>query len=265
MDFKIDFHLHTRYSSDATMSIGKLFDTARSKGLNGIAVADHNVFDGAYEALSKERSGLMVIPAVEVSTELGHILCYFVTRGPAEAGLKRSGGMYRFEEVLRYVRAEKGLVFAAHPYRGTAIKVAGVLDLIDGVEIFNGRNTSRNQISNNLAKELVLDNNLSFVAGSDGHTAAEVGRVYRIFNYNKSPSKEDVRRSMLEKTGAYYGSYSPLSSQGLSAIGHSVKYKKGKRLVKDIAKILAGAVYDPLNTIRRDTKEIMGGKRYEIT
>lgn len=264
MEFRIDFHIHTNRSSDGIMGVRTVFETARRAGLNGIAVTDHNEFASAYEALAREERDLLVVPGVEVSTERGHILCYFVGRGPTDAGLERRAGVFSFDEVVEYARAEGGLIFAAHPYRGSETRIADVLDLLDGIEIFNGRNTSRDQRTNLYAAELVRKHSLAFVAGSDAHTPGEVGRAQRIFAFDRQPLREDLRGAMLQTSGSYYGQYSPLGAQGRSAIRRSLRNRRWDRVPKDLIKIAVGALIDPVNLIRPINREIAGGKQYTV-
>lgn len=264
MEYKVDFHIHSRYSSDGTMTVKKVFDQALKKGLGAIAIADHNVFDGSYEALSAERNDLLVIPAVEVSTTKGHMLCYFISKGPAEAQLKKTKGLYSFDEVRSFVGEENGLLFAAHPYRKKILKIGDILHLLDGIEIFNGRNTAKRQTANDFARILAADRELSFTAGSDAHLAAEVGKAYRLFRFDTLPTKQDIYNEMQVKQGAYFGSYSPLVYEGICALRHDIKKKNGKQTTKDLLKIALGCVIDPLAGLRFDTREIHRGKIYQM-
>jgi len=43
----IDPHVHTEYSSDGMVSIDKVVSISRRKGLNGVAITDHNDIEGA--------------------------------------------------------------------------------------------------------------------------------------------------------------------------------------------------------------------------
>ena len=51
----IDLHLHTDWSHDCSIPAEDLLDHAEAIGLGGIAVTDHNVFDGALEAVELAR------------------------------------------------------------------------------------------------------------------------------------------------------------------------------------------------------------------
>ena len=79
--FKADLHIHTCLSpcGDLEMSPGSIVQTAREKGLDIIAVTDHNSTRNVRPCLEigKEFS-LFVIPGCEVNTqEEVHCFCYF--------------------------------------------------------------------------------------------------------------------------------------------------------------------------------------------
>jgi 3',5'-nucleoside bisphosphate phosphatase len=78
----IDLHTHTVYS-DGTFSPRELLELARHRGLDVVAVTDHDTTDGLAEAFaSGEEMGVEVIPGVEFSTvregDGVHILCYLM-------------------------------------------------------------------------------------------------------------------------------------------------------------------------------------------
>mgnify|MGYP001068202664 CR=1 FL=1 len=81
----IDLHLHTYYS-DGTMSPVELVLFARERGLDTIAITDHDGIGGLTEGMEAgERLGVRVIPGIELSTEdeegvYMHILGYCFDR-----------------------------------------------------------------------------------------------------------------------------------------------------------------------------------------
>ena len=79
-DTRADLHLHTTYS-DGALTPAQLVDLCAGRGLELIAITDHNTTDGVAEAqaAATRYAGLQVIPGVELSTsEDGvHILGYF--------------------------------------------------------------------------------------------------------------------------------------------------------------------------------------------
>lgn len=77
-----DLHCHTRLS-DGSMGIEDIIALAKNKGIDTIAVTDHDCLAGNVRAkIIGERNGIKVIPGVELSAIDGdtgkfvHILCY---------------------------------------------------------------------------------------------------------------------------------------------------------------------------------------------
>ena len=78
----VDLHLHTT-ASDGVLTPSALVRYAKSKGLQAIAITDHDTIEGLDEGLSEgERIGFEVIPGVEISADHSpgsmHMLGYFL-------------------------------------------------------------------------------------------------------------------------------------------------------------------------------------------
>ncbi len=78
----VDLHLHTT-ASDGVLSPAEIVRYAKSKGLQAIAITDHDTIEGCEEALSEgSRVGFEVIPGIEISAEYSpgsmHILGFFL-------------------------------------------------------------------------------------------------------------------------------------------------------------------------------------------
>jgi predicted metal-dependent phosphoesterase TrpH len=78
----IDLHLHTA-ASDGVRSPSEIVNYAKSKGLQAIAITDHDTIEGLAEAVAEgQRIGLEVIPGIEISAEHSpgsmHLLGYFL-------------------------------------------------------------------------------------------------------------------------------------------------------------------------------------------
>jgi len=78
----VDLHLHTT-ASDGVLSPSELVRYARSKGLQAVAITDHDTIEGLEEALEEgNRLGFEVIPGIEVSAAFSpgsmHLLGYFL-------------------------------------------------------------------------------------------------------------------------------------------------------------------------------------------
>ena len=80
---RADLHTHSNVS-DGRLRPAELVRAAARAGLDAIAITDHDCVDGIDEALAtaKELSSIMVIPGVEVSTDIPkgevHVLGYFI-------------------------------------------------------------------------------------------------------------------------------------------------------------------------------------------
>src|SRR2546427_372969 len=72
----LDLHNHTQYSPDSRVAPGQLVAVAQRMGLAGIAITDHNAVGGIRAAEAAASGSFLVIPAIEVSTEAGHVLGY---------------------------------------------------------------------------------------------------------------------------------------------------------------------------------------------
>ena len=83
MSFRIDLHVHST-ASDGVHTPTELVHRALAKGLQVIALTDHDTTEGIEEALSAAQgTGLTVIPGVEISTDVPgtnelHILGYCI-------------------------------------------------------------------------------------------------------------------------------------------------------------------------------------------
>ncbi|MBI3974512.1 MAG: PHP domain-containing protein [Chloroflexi bacterium] len=177
---RVDLHSHTGHSSDSLLPAEVLLEAAVRAGLAAIAVTDHNSLGGALQACSlversPERFGnLVVIPGEEVKTVEGEIIGLFLCE-PIPRGLTP-------EETIGRIRAQGGLVLVPHPFdrlRGSRI-AAPALDriapLVDAIEVFNARTTLA--ADNTRALDFARRHHLAVVAGSDAHTAREVGFAY---------------------------------------------------------------------------------------
>lgn len=82
--YRGDLHIHSHLAShdvtDIEMTPQAIVETAARENLSIIAVADHNEISNVQAAVNAGREvGILVIPAVELSTPEGHLLCYFPT------------------------------------------------------------------------------------------------------------------------------------------------------------------------------------------
>jgi 3',5'-nucleoside bisphosphate phosphatase len=78
----VDLHLHTT-ASDGVMTPSEIVRYGKKRGLQAIAITDHDTIEGLEEGLSEgEKIGFEVIPGVEISAEYSpgsmHLLGYFL-------------------------------------------------------------------------------------------------------------------------------------------------------------------------------------------
>jgi predicted metal-dependent phosphoesterase TrpH len=186
MAFNIDLHTHTFFSGDGVSSPEDLIASARAKGLQGVAITDHNTCGAITYCLEK---GLMradgtpvddflILPGVEITTDEGHLLCIGTTLPQAESLKGR-----RAHEVCDLIHEHNGLAIPPHPYDlfRAGIRFATLETLpIDAIEVFNAATTLRRY--NTYAFKYAQVRGLPMTAASDAHHAAAVGTAYTIVN-----------------------------------------------------------------------------------
>jgi predicted metal-dependent phosphoesterase TrpH len=178
----IDLHTHTRpLSHDSFLSPDDLIDAAKRARLDGICLTEHDFF-WEHEATAdlSRRHGFLVIPGIEVNTEVGHILVF---------GLEGFiFGMHRLADLVRLVGKAGGAMVAAHPYRRQLpyeLRDAGdwtsaleqtvrneSFKHANAIETYNGRGTKR---QNEFSLEVCRRIGLPGTAGSDSHELADMG------------------------------------------------------------------------------------------
>ena len=168
---RVDLHTHTHYSPDSIMSPRWFVETCRRKGINCVAVTDHNTIRGALAV--RELADFRVIVGEEIETSAGQVIGLFL-REEVRPGLSP-------EETIERVRAMGGLVGVPHPYDrlGLALRhdeIVRFLPQIGFMEVLNARVLfpGINEKARRLAREL----GLAASAGSDAHTPWELGRAY---------------------------------------------------------------------------------------
>ncbi len=167
MKLKLDLHIHSQASPDGRMSLGEIVSKARAAGLNGIAVCDHD----RVLAQAPEFPDFLLIPGVEVSTEYGHLLGLFVS-APVET--------HTFREAAAAIHAQGGLAVLAHPFEHSTDpdRIAPIVPLLDGVEVWNSRAERKNRQANAMAEDFARTHSLNRFGGSDAHVPQEVGRGF---------------------------------------------------------------------------------------
>lgn len=111
----IDLHAHTSpRSSCSRTTLEELVTTARARGLDALCITEHDVMWPDDELADASRAlDFPLIPGVELSTDVGHVLAF----GALSKPLWRS---YRFDELLEEVEHSDTALVLPHPVRNTA-------------------------------------------------------------------------------------------------------------------------------------------------
>jgi predicted metal-dependent phosphoesterase TrpH len=183
MPINIDLHTHSFFSGDGVSSPEDLIAAARAKGLQSIAITDHNTCDAITYLLDKglmRMDGLpvndfLILPGVEVTTADGHLLCI----GATLPFLKGKPAL----EVCEIIHQRGGLAIPPHPYDlfRAGIRFSTLEKLpVDAIEVFNAATTLRRY--NRYAFKYAQLRDLPMTAASDAHHAAAVGTAYTILS-----------------------------------------------------------------------------------
>ena len=169
---KADLHIHSQHSLDCNMPLEKIIERCQEVGVNCIALCDHGTAEGALQL--REIAPFKVIVAEEVLTPHGEIMGLFLEE-TIPSGLS-------VPEVISRIRAQGGLVCIPHPFdrlRYSALDsniVEELAEQIDVIEVFNARSLLANL--SNKAQLLAEKYGIRQSAGSDAHTAGEIGNAY---------------------------------------------------------------------------------------
>jgi predicted metal-dependent phosphoesterase TrpH len=168
---KLDLHIHSQYSEDATGSPKDIIKILQKKGLQGMAIADHNTVEGGLKALKVKPKEFIVIPGVEISTKDGHMLALNVTEN-----IKRHLSV---EETVEKIIDAGGLPVVPHLFRNMSgikkEKLRNIQTKISAIEVFNSCSLPQTNLKTaKIAKEYGLGG----TGGSDAHDPIYAGYAY---------------------------------------------------------------------------------------
>lgn len=192
----IDMHVHTsRGSADSNLSPLELVKEARRVGLDGVCLTEHSgpwdKFE--YGRFASEHEDLLLVPAMEVESEMGHITVF---------GLDRYVAGIRDPKQLRKVADNSGaFVVIAHPFRNMFHKIPynanllfkdwatqpttpeeaalhPIFEVVDAIEVANGANTDEENL---FAWEVAQHLGKRVIGGSDAHSINGLGTCSTVF------------------------------------------------------------------------------------
>lgn len=168
---RADLHCHTVYSKDSLTPLQAVIRACRRKGIHRIAITGHNVIEGALRL--RDLAPKLAIVGEEIKTTHGEIQAFFIEK-LIPPGLSP-------EETIARVREQGGVVGVPHPLDPTRGEAMGeenlrrIAHLVDCIEVLNARTIFA--VHNRRAAEFARDHGLPGTAGSDAHTAFEIGRA----------------------------------------------------------------------------------------
>ena len=192
-----DLHLHTvRGSSDSGLATEQLISEARRIGLDGVCLTEHaGGWEEAELQAAFKGSGLVAIRALEVNTDMGHILAFglhrYVDGMHTAAGLRkvvdRAGGVmisaHPFRNFFNRPPYNRNLLFTsangARPSTATEASKHPLFEIVDDVEVANGCNTDQeNLFTLDVARHLGFTGS----GGSDAHSTHGIAKCVTVFD-----------------------------------------------------------------------------------
>lgn len=205
---KLDLHVHTNWgSSDSGLSPQELVIAAKEAGLDGVCVTEHGTVWDQYQLqrFAKEHE-FVIIPGMEIATDLGHITAFGLNGYAA--------GIHRAEILRRAVNAADGIMIAAHPFRRMFDddRISGwpkkysldeaadlpLFSLVDEMEVVNGAN---NAAENLFALRVAEKLGKIGVGGSDSHSTSGLGAGGIVLDRRVTTVEEFIEEI---RAGRYY-------------------------------------------------------------
>lgn len=162
--YAADLHSHTHYS-DARGSLENLLRVAEGRGLEILAVTDHNTVSH-HAALATAETPLLLVPGQEVTTSRGHANVW----GDIGWADFRLRGAEDVSRLVAQVKARGGLFSINHPKNTGYNWVFALPERFDCLEVWQMAWVTRNWESVALADALLkAGRRFTFVGGSDRH------------------------------------------------------------------------------------------------
>ena len=226
---RIDTHVHTIYSKhwfwgyDSINTPEEMIKAAIKKGLDGLAITDHNTVKGSLvgKKIAKKYKNFIIITGSEIRTISGEVL-----------GLKIKEDVpmnLSLEETIEKIHDLGGIASIPHPFGKYFFKKPGIKNPLnaDAIEVYNSK--LRNS-SNKKALELAKKFKRAITAGSDAHSVKTVGNAGIICN-------DDPIEDILKKRVKIFGKRTSLidmtnliAKKFLRSIEWRISRKRGKHI-----------------------------------
>jgi hypothetical protein len=164
-----DLHMHSCSSNDSWSRPKDIIDSARRRGLAGIAVTDHDTITGGLATRALAGPELLVIVGAELATDVGDIVGLFLTKE-----IRSRDPL----EVIHDIHAQDGVAFLPHPLRGHPPIPRAVLEAVDGYEALNARSGwfAPDGVAGLSEWRHLIGK--AALGGSDAHLLSEIGNAH---------------------------------------------------------------------------------------
>lgn len=189
-----DLHIHTT-ASDGSLSAYEVGTLARKKGLDFIALANHNNYAENYRLPAID--GLTFVPAVEWTHYKGHVNLFGLANPFDDKFIANS--KEEAQALLDAARKKGALVSVNHPKCPICPYLWDNDEVFDAVEIWNGPMTKRNINAVAWWTELLKrGRTCPAVGGSDFHKPRWIVRLANPVTgvYADSPSPDDILKAI---------------------------------------------------------------------
>jgi hypothetical protein len=216
--FSIDFHTHSNYSADSLMKVKKMIAVAKGKGLNGIAITDHNVLKGCLDGSKLVPSqDFIVVCGSEIDSDQGHIIGLFLN--------EEIRATYALE-IIDEIKDQGGISILAHPFKQKRIFNEELLNKVDCIEVFNSRMSLHDNLkAYRIAEKLACP----MIAGSDAHFYSEIGNAITLVNCDILEA-EELKKAIIKKEVKMFGCLS------------SSFYNLGSNAIKELRMKVSGRI-----------------------
>ena len=221
---KFDLHIHSTCSKHPFFGVDgmcppkEIIKMAVKKGLNGVAVTDHDTIRGSLllAKIAKEfkfKKPFLVLPGTELRSKQGDILALGLTKE-----IKRTKKLTAVE-VVEKIQDLGGIAIKAHLYKtnffgskfdncSNWIKRMNGTKL-NGIETYNGGSS---ELANNFADCFATKYNFSKTGGSDAHILSHIGDGLTLIDTELTIDDvlEAIRKKKTKVTGVPYNLTRPV-------------------------------------------------------
>jgi predicted metal-dependent phosphoesterase TrpH len=191
-----DFHAHTRFS-DGFLSPFDLVLQARRRGLDALAITEHNITFPAF--MGRWFSGVVGGPAILVGEEITTRRYHLIAVGLTE----RVNASAPLHEVLEAIHRQGGVAVAAHPIAQFQPAFEAEIDHLDAAEVMHpiaynterGRTWRWGEMRDFYERALASGHRLTAIGSSDYHAGSPLG-VTRTLVFAKDDSAGAVLEAL---------------------------------------------------------------------